>query len=752
MCTPRIYQFLDTFDPNEDSWIDHLCRLEGFFAAHSIQQESDRRSILLSSLTRNGRELLCQLLGDQRCEKYPYSHIVKLLYTDYRKNFTTFANRDIFYCACKYPEESLYQWGLRVKHLARLCKFGSEYENAIKDKFVIGLDDGDIKQRLYKEDVKITFAKAYGLAVNTEKQLKLMEYDLGDTVPILTSEPLKIPPPRPIAPKPKIRILAGDQSTSRAHIYEEIDLKQDRKNKSKAKSSNTTENEKNEIEKTKKSRKTTEVDNIETHHSRTDIEVTDGSFKLSKSLRATQKIESLKVKESISETKRSKSRKEKSSTESTTMNDWNKSLAEPNTSDTQYVSSVLPRSDPIEIPKKSAANLQSNSQDAAIVGNPKKDISFLKSFRLSNCTLNSLASKFFPFLDSNKNEKKSVSTFESFTDASPSPRYLTDKNAYILFTHDTVPITPTVTEIEQVNSSDTNTTSTDEFRQNMYFRDTMVESINSKSDEEQAELAETDDIQGKSSKESTPNEAIMYTEVKGQKNYFRYLRTFRKREQVGNKRSLSDSNLILYEITNNKTYEEDNQNIDTKKPKTIKSPPIPVSSPAAANQPSTSGIPALNLSTVACQSSTSIATPLPISPLAYQPCTGSITSLTFPTVAYRQSTSFLTPLPFPPVAHQSSSRSRVTSLTFPTVACQTSTSIVASLPFSSLACNPSTSGGIVNNQCYQEIPYSNNNFQYVGIEENGNNDKFLYKSDGFANYSLTLRRKSEDEDDNNDES
>jgi len=82
-----------------------------------------------------------------------------------------FAVRYQFYQARKSNDESVAQWGARLRDLASKCKFGSEMDIVIRDIFMVGMGTGKIQDRLLEEDASsaaVKFAKLMKVAINRE--------------------------------------------------------------------------------------------------------------------------------------------------------------------------------------------------------------------------------------------------------------------------------------------------------------------------------------------------------------------------------------------------------------------------------------------------------------------------------------------------------------------------------------------------------------------------------------------------------
>ncbi|XP_026319511.1 contactin-6-like, partial [Hyposmocoma kahamanoa] len=75
--------------------------------------------------------------------------------------------RYIFCKAEQRPGEGLTDWAARVRSLAQYCGFRNDLETALRDRFVLGLENAKEKEKLFAEDVDtLTFDKAVELAQN----------------------------------------------------------------------------------------------------------------------------------------------------------------------------------------------------------------------------------------------------------------------------------------------------------------------------------------------------------------------------------------------------------------------------------------------------------------------------------------------------------------------------------------------------------------------------------------------------------
>ncbi|KAL4142449.1 hypothetical protein QTP88_004904 [Uroleucon formosanum] len=82
-----------------------------------------------------------------------FESLSDILLKHYEPKKSYFVARHRLYLARKNHDESVPQWGARVRELASKCGFGPELEIVVRDIFVTGMGSGKIQDRLLEEDV-----------------------------------------------------------------------------------------------------------------------------------------------------------------------------------------------------------------------------------------------------------------------------------------------------------------------------------------------------------------------------------------------------------------------------------------------------------------------------------------------------------------------------------------------------------------------------------------------------------------------
>lgn len=163
------FGILSSFDHSLQNWATYKSRIAQWFIANDIGAKTDgegvkRRAILLSALADNTYKLTADLALPRKLEEVAYEEILKLLDKHFTPKVCGFGERHKFYAAVQEPGETPSQWAARLRGLTAHCNFG-KVEEALRDRFVMGMSPGPEKEKLFAQDVDtLDLAKAVELA------------------------------------------------------------------------------------------------------------------------------------------------------------------------------------------------------------------------------------------------------------------------------------------------------------------------------------------------------------------------------------------------------------------------------------------------------------------------------------------------------------------------------------------------------------------------------------------------------------
>ncbi|XP_060871351.1 uncharacterized protein LOC132945596 [Metopolophium dirhodum] len=152
----------------------YFARLKNFFTANGITQENKKRAILLTSISEEVHKTLFSLCLPEDPDNKIFESLSDILLKHYEPKKSYFAARHQLYLARKNHDESVPQWGARVRELASLCGFGPELEIVVRDIFVVGMGSGKIQDWLLEEDASAastTWAKMMEVTTTREANI-----------------------------------------------------------------------------------------------------------------------------------------------------------------------------------------------------------------------------------------------------------------------------------------------------------------------------------------------------------------------------------------------------------------------------------------------------------------------------------------------------------------------------------------------------------------------------------------------------
>ena len=140
------------------------------------------KAILLSAIGEKTYRVLEDLCTPQKpSDKYLEEIITQLLLEYFKPKHLVVAVSFKFYNAKQEGGELISNFLVRLKHLASTCEFGSFFKRALHEKFVYGLKDDKIQEKLLSEDKLLEeadkMAKAMELVMANVAHIKEKETD-----------------------------------------------------------------------------------------------------------------------------------------------------------------------------------------------------------------------------------------------------------------------------------------------------------------------------------------------------------------------------------------------------------------------------------------------------------------------------------------------------------------------------------------------------------------------------------------------
>lgn len=176
MAAGQLIGTIPEFFVNIDDWNVYYERLEQFFEVNEIPAEK-RSAFLISCIGSLAYKSLRDLCHPSLPKDRPFEELCELLRKQYSPQVAIFRERTHFYNATQNAVgENVTQWYGRLKMLSVDCKFGSNLEAILLDKFITGLRPGQVLDRLCEENETLKLEQALDIAVNKECAVRETAY------------------------------------------------------------------------------------------------------------------------------------------------------------------------------------------------------------------------------------------------------------------------------------------------------------------------------------------------------------------------------------------------------------------------------------------------------------------------------------------------------------------------------------------------------------------------------------------------
>ena len=156
---------LEKFDLRTDNWLEYVERIEQYFIANAIDTDEKKRGILLTVIGSETYNLLRNLLSPVKPADKTFTQLVDALKAHLNPTPIVIAERFKLYNRVQLPGESLNMYLAELRKMTEYCNFGDFLNDALRDKFVCGMDSSSIRKRLLTEK-DLTLEKAVSLAIS----------------------------------------------------------------------------------------------------------------------------------------------------------------------------------------------------------------------------------------------------------------------------------------------------------------------------------------------------------------------------------------------------------------------------------------------------------------------------------------------------------------------------------------------------------------------------------------------------------
>ena len=152
------------FNAQSDDWPTYIERLQHYFIANDVEEESKKRSILLTVCGATTYKLIRSLAPAGNLDATSYGDMVKLVKDHYNPKPSPIVQRFHFNSRSRAEGESVASFVAALRELALHCDYGDRLSEMLRDRLVHSVNHKGIQRRLLAEPPDLTFEKAFSLA------------------------------------------------------------------------------------------------------------------------------------------------------------------------------------------------------------------------------------------------------------------------------------------------------------------------------------------------------------------------------------------------------------------------------------------------------------------------------------------------------------------------------------------------------------------------------------------------------------
>ena len=158
------------FNPQEENITAYLERLQLYFECNGVE-EAKRVPALLTLVGAKVYGTLRSLVAPNLPKEKDYDSLADVLKQHFDPKPLVIAERFRFYKCVQSSTESIAEFVADLRRLSIHCEFGTFLNEALRDRFVCGVEDQHIQKKLLVED-GLTMARALGIAQGMEAAAK----------------------------------------------------------------------------------------------------------------------------------------------------------------------------------------------------------------------------------------------------------------------------------------------------------------------------------------------------------------------------------------------------------------------------------------------------------------------------------------------------------------------------------------------------------------------------------------------------
>ena len=179
---------VEQFELGSDDWVLYTERLDQFFLANEITNDTKKVAVLLTAIGPKAYSLLRNLLAPVNPATKEYEELIDVMKDHLRPKPVVIAERFKFHRRNQGDGETVAQYMVELRKLAEYCDFKDYLNEDLRDRFVCGLQSEATQRRLLTEaelNLKKAFETAQGMETASKQASELQASTKAQASPMI---------------------------------------------------------------------------------------------------------------------------------------------------------------------------------------------------------------------------------------------------------------------------------------------------------------------------------------------------------------------------------------------------------------------------------------------------------------------------------------------------------------------------------------------------------------------------------------
>lgn len=139
---------LPEFEDAKDKWQAYLVKVEAYFEANEVKDDTKKRALLVAALGTKTIEILNGKVAPRKPNALTYAEVVETLNSFYDPVPNEISESFKFFHRCQQEGESVHEFIVAIRQVAQNCNFSTMLDRMIRDRIVCGVRSKNLQKQL----------------------------------------------------------------------------------------------------------------------------------------------------------------------------------------------------------------------------------------------------------------------------------------------------------------------------------------------------------------------------------------------------------------------------------------------------------------------------------------------------------------------------------------------------------------------------------------------------------------------------